>query len=462
MTKDFVQQNNFTYMPNYNDDPLNDSDVISNSPFNDLKIEVSPTPNYRAISEADDDDRDDDDRDDDDDDDEFSSPFSGLQFESNRSESNAHSHFHRTAIQNQLSADYVNEKNNNYNINSFNNSHYQNNIYSRNHRYNSTVVSFFPPAEACTPPVLKINNEIVSKRSSISSIPSVDINFNFSSLNRLEDALSHDEYSDDFSSFTQFENDAANPTSYKLVRGIHTGGLMGKPQLSNDAKDSFTFERVKLKFKGSKELDICFPEWSKEEIEEGRRIVRFEKVQFNETILITCSIVKLNIGIPDSGIGENGNLYLEISCLRCISDDRFGETDNVHIIAAPGTNIKHLPSKYYVTSVDVLKLVEFLINMPKDLRLIEKRKERGRIRSNLVSFWSKNSVSTKLPVRPSTKGKTNAHFRLDLANNIMSYKYRKPRGFDKEVRVLEWKVLIKALKRALLNYFVEIPIKRSE
>ena len=35
---------------------------------------------------------------------------------------------------------------------------------------------------------------------------------------------------------------------------------------------------------------------------------------------------------------------------------------------------------------------------------------------------------------------------------------RKPRGFDKEVRILRWDKLVPALQRALQSYYTEIPI----
>ena len=40
----------------------------------------------------------------------------------------------------------------------------------------------------------------------------------------------------------------------------------------------------------------------------------------------------------------------------------------------------------------------------------------------------------------------------------MGYEIRKPRGFDKEVRILRWDKLVPALQRALQSYYTEIPI----
>lgn len=52
---------------------------------------------------------------------------------------------------------------------------------------------------------------------------------------------------------------------------------------------------------------------------------------------------------------------------------------------------------------------------------------------------------------------TNHDYRMELAKRIMGYEIRKPRGFDKEVRILRWDKLIPALKRALQSYYTEIP-----
>lgn len=86
----------------------------------------------------------------------------------------------------------------------------------------------------------------------------------------------------------------------------------------------------------------------------------------------------------------------------------------------------------------------------------ERRKERGRIRSNLVPFWLKKPVSLRITDGRATSV-TNKDLRYELAKRIMAYEIRRPRGFDKEVRILRWDKLIPALKRALQSYYVELP-----
>lgn len=94
----------------------------------------------------------------------------------------------------------------------------------------------------------------------------------------------------------------------------------------------------------------------------------------------------------------------------------------------------------------------------------ERRRERGRIRSNLVSFWSKRPIRSKISDTknsPSSKGGSPLNdefdFRHELATRIMAYEVRKPRGFDKEVRILKWEKLVPSLRRALQSYYAEIP-----
>jgi hypothetical protein len=115
--------------------------------------------------------------------------------------------------------------------------------------------------------------------------------------------------------------------------------------------------------------------------------------------------------------------------------------------------------RYYITSVEVVKIVELLIGTGlQDSQ--ERRRERGRIRSNLVPFWSRKSISTRLSnqdIRSSPTIDANVDFRVELATRIMSYDIRKPRGFDKEVRILKWEKLVPALMRALQSYYAEVP-----
>jgi len=115
----------------------------------------------------------------------------------------------------------------------------------------------------------------------------------------------------------------------------------------------------------------------------------------------------------------------------------------------------HTGYEYYITSVEVVGIVELLIGTQL-AEPQERRKERGRIRSNLVLFWLKKPVSLRIQEGRNSGHTNNKDLRYELAKRIMSYDIRRPRGFDKEVRILRWDKLIPALKRALQSYYVEL------
>ncbi|OUM54731.1 hypothetical protein BVG19_g4151 [[Candida] boidinii] len=250
---------------------------------------------------------------------------------------------------------------------------------------------------------------------------------------------------------------------FPVIRGISSGGSAARPPKSING--AFQFRKVKLNLIDASIKDNCYPEWSKSEIEDRRRIIRIERRQEGNSIIADFKII--------GSANENPTVIphydaevdvLEVSCLECsvnnsLNDDYSDSESEGCIPASPKEKFSNIGSAYYITSVEVVKIVELLIGF-QNPDPEERRRERGRIRSNLVPFWSKKPIFSKKTGAscdvPDDK-KTNEDLRIELARRIMEYKIRKPRGFDKEVRILNWNNLIPALERALQSYYIQFP-----
>ncbi|ODV94380.1 hypothetical protein PACTADRAFT_60590, partial [Pachysolen tannophilus NRRL Y-2460] len=255
---------------------------------------------------------------------------------------------------------------------------------------------------------------------------------------------------------------------YRVVRGVSSGGCATRPP--KEAKNSTSkFVKVKLHLSNADGNELCLPEWNLLEREDGRRIIRVERRQNRENIVASFSVVGSAIDHPAPVPAPEGVDVVEVSCLECIVDENYDDFEDPlesqiqqqpqqHLKTAKKLAGKKNGSKteYYITSVEVIKIVELLIGSQK-ADGPNKRRERGRIRSNLVPFWSRKPVSSKKGLSPSASPIEVRDFRIELAQRIMGYETRKPRGFDKEVRILKWDKLVPALKRALQSYYIEIP-----
>ncbi|GME90058.1 hypothetical protein B5S31_g4901 [[Candida] boidinii] len=250
---------------------------------------------------------------------------------------------------------------------------------------------------------------------------------------------------------------------FPVIRGISSGGSAARPPKSING--AYQFRKVKLNLIDASTKDNCYPEWSKSEIEDRRRIIRIERRQEGSSIIAEFKII--------GSANENPTIIphydaevdvLEVSCLECsvnnsLNDEYSDSESEGYYPASPKENFSTIGSAYYITSVEVVKIVELLIGF-QNPDPEERRRERGRIRSNLVPFWSKRPIFSKKTGAscdvPDDK-KTNEDLRIELARRIMDYKIRKPRGFDKEVRILSWNNLIPALERALQSYYIQFP-----
>lgn len=224
--------------------------------------------------------------------------------------------------------------------------------------------------------------------------------------------------------------------SCKIVRGITTGGAPTRPPA--ERKAGYDYLPLKLVIEGALTNELCFLQWNAQELTDRRRIVRIERTQRDTVLHARFLIVGLALTNPEPAPAAAGVNVLEFSCLECLSSEI-------------GDDFGALSKSFYITSVEIVAIVEMLIGIL-DMDAMLRRKERGRIRSNLTPFWLKKPLSSK-------KNNQYDHLnpRMLFARRIMAYNVRKPRGFDKDVRILPWENLIPALNRALQCYYVEVP-----
>ncbi|KAF8647177.1 hypothetical protein AX16_007006 [Volvariella volvacea WC 439] len=141
--------------------------------------------------------------------------------------------------------------------------------------------------------------------------------------------------------------------------------------------------------------------WTPVELNAGRRLVRFGKIQEGRRLIVSCE------PIPQEDYCESD------SVISCIYRE---ETKNC-----------------FVTSVDIIYLLERLTN---DEFPVE---EKNRIRRNLEGL------------RPTTVSKHKVGFE-DFFQRIMEFPDPKPRNIEKDLKVFEWTLLGQALEKILSKY----------
>lgn len=219
-----------------------------------------------------------------------------------------------------------------------------------------------------------------------------------------------------------------NPQAYRIVRGVAGGNTTRLPEPKTPGT---TFVPIELNLVNALVEAVTAQPWSQQEREDRRRIVRIERRQQGHIIHALFLVVGLANEYPEPAPAPPGVEVVEVSCLDwTLREDQ--------------------DSRFSITSVEVVSIIETLIGT-KSMELSLRRREKGRIRLNLMPFWLKRSL-------PSNK---NVLLHMDsptsFARQIMSYKIRKPRGFDKDVRILSWDKLVPALHRALQCYYAEVP-----
>lgn len=263
-----------------------------------------------------------------------------------------------------------------------------------------------------------------------------------------------------------FNRDVNNFKRYKVVRGVSAGGCSTRPPKESIESNSI-YLPVELELNDASLKLMCYPKWSSAEIEDKRRIIRIERIQSGPKLMANFSILGAAKDNMTTAPAAPNVDVVEVSCLRCLanlnediySSDDESKTANYSSNYSGSSEVYN----YYITSVEVLGIVELLIGT-KSNDPAERRREKGRIRSNLVPFWSKKPISSRMNESSSSSPSSpiNQDYRMELAKRIMGYEIRKPRGFDKEVRILRWDKLVPALKRALQSYYTEIPQNDSK
>lgn len=152
---------------------------------------------------------------------------------------------------------------------------------------------------------------------------------------------------------------------------------------------------------------IC-TDWTPAEVQAGRRLVRFSKVQDGRRLIVSCEPIR------QDEYCEND------SVISCIYRE---ETDTC-----------------FVTSVDVIYLLERLTNGEFPVE------EKNRIRRNLEGL------------RPTTVSKHKPGFG-DFFQRIMEFPDPKPRNIEKDLKVFDWNLLGQALEKILSKYVC--PVARS-
>lgn len=275
---------------------------------------------------------------------------------------------------------------------------------------------------------------------------------------------------------TEKRNVTENGPKYNIVRG----GLGGpNPRIIGQNRD-IKNSPLSLKVDNASVESINSVPWTKEEQEDGRRIIRIERLQHGTRLTLNFSIVDPSSD-RTSVYGEEGIDWVEVSMIKFISNTsqqnsraiiKEATTKSAGHIPSPHARNQVLPDSngykqndytgvqaksekpdYFMTSVEFIEVIECLIGH-KSLEHSERRKERGRIRLNLMRFWLK----IPLPSKKSLLSGDHDEFVIGLALKIRKYSVSKPPGFNKEVRIMPWEKLEPAMQRALEYYFAEEPL----
>lgn len=169
--------------------------------------------------------------------------------------------------------------------------------------------------------------------------------------------------------------------------------------------------------------DILIRPWTNLEAIEGRRIIRIERSQQGCTLQAHFRVIERPLKQTWREMSHVPE-YLEVSCIR------FDHADGI-------------TKKYFITSVDVIRIVEFLIDNDGLISAL-KLKERGRIRSNLAPLLFKNWSALRV-------------MHLQFGKQILRYHSHNSYGMFRYLRLLLWENLVYALGKALLFYCVCIP-----
>ncbi|KAF8828966.1 hypothetical protein HHX47_DHR3001044 [Lentinula edodes] len=205
-------------------------------------------------------------------------------------------------------------------------------------------------------------------------------------------------------SSTFVKSESPNPRAYPKEgsRRVRVNSLMrAKYPVCKDVDEELYAQTPLLQLVTS--LDSMCVAWEPSEKRVGRRLVRFTKVQDGRKLIVSC---------------------------EAISQDDYRESDSVISCIYREETLT-----YYVTSVDIIYLLERLTN---DEFPVE---EKNRIRRNLEGL------------RPTTVSKHKQGFE-NFFQRIMEFPDPKPRNIEKDLKVFEWSLLGQALDKILSKYHV--------
>lgn len=162
--------------------------------------------------------------------------------------------------------------------------------------------------------------------------------------------------------------------------------------------------------------------WSGIEIFEGRKIVQVRRSQKG-----ICLHAQFNTLLDGNAISkiELDSDFIDVCCLRVID--------------------RSMKEQFFVTSIDVLKIVNFLIGSEQsDIGF--RRMERARIRSNLSRFWERNEAIQRYGFQVMNDS------RLTTKKNNVINDFPNQVNFLGGVRLMPWSRLASAIRQALLYY----------
>jgi hypothetical protein len=148
-------------------------------------------------------------------------------------------------------------------------------------------------------------------------------------------------------------------------------------------------------------IDTIWLGWSEDEINLGRRLVKFTQTRTANQMLISCEAIRQD---------QYREGAIVISCIRRIEADT-----------------------YHVSSVDVLYLVENIVGEPLTTD------EKNRLRRNIECF------------KPLTVSKLNPDTQ-EFFHQLMCFPTPQPRNIEKDLKVFEWRQLKAALLKVLSKY----------
>ncbi|CAO3592871.1 unnamed protein product [Absidia cylindrospora] len=151
------------------------------------------------------------------------------------------------------------------------------------------------------------------------------------------------------------------------------------------------------------DMEAMMQEWTDQEKEDNRRLVRFWRRQHDHEIICHCQAIE-----PTNRVNTPQEII--VSCI-------YWEEKN----------------DYFITSVDIIYLLEALIGV----RFTTE--EKNRVRRNLEGF------------RPLTVSKMKPDSG-DFFRRIMAFNHPKPRNIEKDLKVFAWSSLPTALKKIISKY----------